>query len=458
MRHWSVRFALVAALMGGLVSVGAPTTSAAPTVGGREWRELFETTGLSWTEVASVCPTDGATACSGTVRGRNLTGWTWATAGQVRDLLDDYAPGLTTAEPPVVSGIEGFWGGISFLAVMRWTTYSASTYSYSESTSGWTASKDAASGLPIGGFAAYAHSLAGSTANGSVGLGTAADEASSVRGVWLWRPAGGDYTAPVVVPTVTGTLGNNGWYRSDVSVSWSVTDAESPITSRVGCDPSTLSADSGGTAYTCTATSAGGQGSGSVTVKRDATPPTISCGAAPIFELGQSIATVSAVVTDSLSGPPSASISRLVSTAVAGAQSTVLTAVDRAGNTASQSCGYTVVAPKCQGMTPTKIGTGDNDVIKGTAGVDVIHALGGADTVDGLGSGDKLCGGDGPDVIRGGDGADTIEGGAGNDDIYGGSAADTLDGGLGSDSIRGDDGADRCTSGEVRMSSCAVIF
>ena len=295
---------------------------------------------------------------------------------------------------------------------MRWTTYSSSTYSYSESTSGWTASKDAASGLPIGGFAAYSHQLAGSTANGSIGLGTAADAASPVRGVFLWRPAGGDYTAPVVTPTVTGTLGNNGWYRSNVSVSWTVTDAESPITSRVGCDPSTLSVDSGGTAFTCTATSAGGQGSGSVTVKRDATPPTISCGAAPTFELGQSIATVSAVVTDSLSGPPSASISRLVSTAVAGAHSAVLTAADRAGNTASQSCGYTVVVPKCQGMTPTILGTGGNDVIRGTAGVDVIHALGGADRVDGLGAGDKLCGGDGVDVIKGGDGADTVDGGA----------------------------------------------
>ncbi len=458
MRQWSMRFAVLALLMSGLVSIGAPPSTAAPTVDGREWRELYETTGLSWSDIASVCPTDGATACSGTVGGRNLTGWTWATAGQVRDLLDDYAPGLATAEPPVVSGIEGFWGGISFLAVMRWTAYHSSNYSYSESTSGWTASHDAASGLPIGGSAAYAHALAGPTANGSVGLGTAADAASPDRGVWLWRPAGVDYSAPAVTPTVTGTLGNQGWYRSNVSVSWTVTDNESPITSSVGCDPSTLSVDSGGTAYACTATSAGGQGSGSVTVKRDATPPTITCGAAPTFQLGQSIATVSAVVTDSLSGPPSVSISRLVSTAVAGAHSAVLTATDRAGNTASQSCPYFVGAPQCLGSTPTIVGTGGNDAIRGTAGADVIHALGGSDRVEGLGANDRLCGGDGVDVILGGAGNDTVDGGAGNDDISGGAGADTLDGGAGSDSIRGDDGADRCTSGEVRMSSCAVIF
>jgi hypothetical protein len=193
-------------------------------------------------------------------------------------------------------------------------------------------------------------------------------------------------------------------------------------------------------------------------VKRDATPPTISCGATPTFELGQSIATVSATMTDSLSGPASASISRLVSTATAGVHSAVLTAVDRAGNPQSRSCGYVVVVPKCQGMTPTILGTVGNDAITGTPGVDVVHALSGNDKVDGLGAGDKLCGGDGVDVIKGGGGADTVDGGGGNDDIYGGAMADTLDGGMGYDSIRGDDGADRCTSGEARMSSCALIY
>ena len=191
-------------------------------------------------------------------------------------------------------------------------------------------------------------------------------------------------------------------------------------------------------------------GSGSVTVKRDATPPTVTCAAAPTFELGQSIALVNATVTDALSGPASAPISRLVSTASVGTHSTLLTAVDRAGNAQSRSCGYTVVVPKCQGLTPTILGTAGNDAITGTAGVDVVHALSGADKVDGLGAGDKLCGGDGVDVVKGGGGADTVGGGGGNDDIYGGASADTLDGGLGFDSIRGDDGVDRCTSGEVR--------
>src|SRR6185503_7124478 len=36
-----------------------------------------------------------------------------------------------------------------------------------------------------------------------------------------------DTTAPVITPTVTGTSGSNGWYTSNVSVSWAVSDPES---------------------------------------------------------------------------------------------------------------------------------------------------------------------------------------------------------------------------------------
>ncbi|MGH3370100.1 MAG: hypothetical protein ACRDPR_08865, partial [Nocardioidaceae bacterium] len=81
-------------------------------------------------------------------------------------------------------------------------------------------------------------------------------------------------------PHVDGTFGDDGWYTSDVDVSWSVVDEESAITGSSGCGAVTQSTDSAGTTYTCTATSAGGTASESVTVKRDATAPTIDCGTA----------------------------------------------------------------------------------------------------------------------------------------------------------------------------------
>ncbi|MFY9587859.1 MAG: PxKF domain-containing protein [Actinomycetota bacterium] len=82
-----------------------------------------------------------------------------------------------------------------------------------------------------------------------------------------------DTTAPTITPNVSGTLGNNGWYVSDVTVSWTVVDPDSAISASSGCGSATLSADSAGMTYTCSATSAGGTNSQSVTVKRDATAP-----------------------------------------------------------------------------------------------------------------------------------------------------------------------------------------
>jgi len=44
-----------------------------------------------------------------------------------------------------------------------------------------------------------------------------------------------DTTPPVISPQITGSLGTNGWYRSAVTVAWSVSDPESGITSSTGC-------------------------------------------------------------------------------------------------------------------------------------------------------------------------------------------------------------------------------
>ncbi|TAK73116.1 MAG: HYR domain-containing protein [Dehalococcoidia bacterium] len=90
-----------------------------------------------------------------------------------------------------------------------------------------------------------------------------------------------DTTAPTIVADVTGTLGNGGWYTSDVTVTWTVTDGESAIGSQTGCDAVTISTDTAGTTLTCTATSAGGTASATVTIKRDATKPVTSASASP---------------------------------------------------------------------------------------------------------------------------------------------------------------------------------
>ncbi len=88
---------------------------------------------------------------------------------------------------------------------------------------------------------------------------------------------GGDTTPPVITPHVTGTLGNNSWYRSAVTLSWNVTDPESGIASSSGCNTTNLTADTPGITFTCSATNGDGlSASKSITIKIDQTPPTIS--------------------------------------------------------------------------------------------------------------------------------------------------------------------------------------
>lgn len=90
-----------------------------------------------------------------------------------------------------------------------------------------------------------------------------------------------DATAPAVVPTVSGALGNDGWYVGDVTVSWGVSDGESAITSTSGCETVVVDTDTAGRTVTCQATSAGGTTSESVTIRRDATAPTILASRTP---------------------------------------------------------------------------------------------------------------------------------------------------------------------------------
>lgn len=86
-----------------------------------------------------------------------------------------------------------------------------------------------------------------------------------------------DTTPPVFVPQISGSLGNDGWYRSDVNLNWSVTDPESGIASSSGCNSTTFTTDTAGVKLTCSATNGAGlTSSAQVTIKIDKTPPVTS--------------------------------------------------------------------------------------------------------------------------------------------------------------------------------------
>jgi len=116
------------------------------------------------------------------------------------------------------------------------------------------------------------------------GIGEQTATCSYTDGGGLTTTASATYTisdasAPEIGDTISGTLGNNGWYTSDVTLTWSVTESQSPSSLvKTGCVDESITADQASTDYSCAATSAGGSaGPVTVSIKRDATPPTIAC-------------------------------------------------------------------------------------------------------------------------------------------------------------------------------------
>jgi hypothetical protein len=87
-----------------------------------------------------------------------------------------------------------------------------------------------------------------------------------------------DTTPPAITSSVQPAPNAAGWNNSPATVSWTTTDPLAPITAATGCDPTTRSIDTpfAGVVYTCTATSAGGTSSKSVTVKLDQVAPTLT--------------------------------------------------------------------------------------------------------------------------------------------------------------------------------------
>ena len=86
----------------------------------------------------------------------------------------------------------------------------------------------------------------------------------------------GDETPPVVRPIYSPPKPANGWWRGPVTLNWSRIDPESIITAEQGCDARTLTADTAGTEFTCTAWSDGGKGEQTISIKMDKTLPSVS--------------------------------------------------------------------------------------------------------------------------------------------------------------------------------------
>ncbi len=159
-----------------------------------------------------------------------------------------------------------------------------------------------------------------------------------------------DTTSPIITPNVSGSLGDNDWYISDVEVSWTITDPESGIETSSGCDPTTLTMDTTGETLTCSATNGAGlSNSASVTIKLDKTAPSITLDP-PSNDASYPLnatATADYSCSDATAGiaacngpiPPGSNLD----TATVGAKNFSVNAVDSAGNSASVTHTYKVI-------------------------------------------------------------------------------------------------------------------
>jgi hypothetical protein len=172
-----------------------------------------------------------------------------------------------------------------------------------------------------------------------------------------------DTVPPISSPNVSGTLGNTGWYRSDVTVNWNWTDNESGGTGidTSNCTSSTTSRGEGIMTLTATCKDlAGNLGRASYTVKVDKTPPTISVAAATPpngrSDWYTSPVTVDFTCADALSGVASCPSPQTLSSDGSAVSSTAQTATDKAGNTSAPS---NVVTVKIDKTPPTVTYTGN---------------------------------------------------------------------------------------------------
>jgi hypothetical protein len=149
-----------------------------------------------------------------------------------------------------------------------------------------------------------------------------------------------DTTAPAISYTLNPASpdGDNGWYTSNVSLTWHVSEPESPGSLvKTGCVDQSITSDQSATTYSCSATSDGGSaGPVSLSIKRDATYPVINGSRSPLANANgwnNESVSVNFTCSDALSGVASCGPNATLSSEGANQDAFGIT-TDNAGNQA----------------------------------------------------------------------------------------------------------------------------
>lgn len=146
-----------------------------------------------------------------------------------------------------------------------------------------------------------------------------------------WSIFGPPHRSHVTPHITTGTLGNNGWCTSAVSVTWITENADSTS----GCDPVSLITDTPGLTIEYFATNNINTYSQQLTLKRDATPPGQTVTGVTAGKIYPGDANPSCSSQDARSGLFTAASLNLIPFGPGSYTATCSGAVDAAGNVAA---------------------------------------------------------------------------------------------------------------------------
>jgi hypothetical protein len=174
------------------------------TVDGTDWAQVDLFTNLSWNDINAVCPA-GVCVNSGTLNGYDMTGWAWASLGDINDLFNYYI-GSEEMGPGrwIFSESGGIWG-LTF-AADGWRA-TQSSHSGDLATGGIVhtlAPPEFGGGDPLAVYALIGFE-AGSIVLSYADTVVSPDVDSTSSGAWFYRPSQPGPIVDLIWSATTGT-------------------------------------------------------------------------------------------------------------------------------------------------------------------------------------------------------------------------------------------------------------
>ena len=173
---------------------GSPSWAQSVIRDGKEWLQPIDFVGLSWDEVAAVCPASGG-LCSGTLGGTDVTGYRWGSIDEIYALFNSYG-----VSPPLGPGPDFVSGFPDAVMVAFFADFAPTSDNTNERLSwGWSVDKQ----MPAGAFPAAYNTYIGYVFSDQVPPKSSSDVIAtdftySGLGAWLYR-----VVPPESVPTMS---------------------------------------------------------------------------------------------------------------------------------------------------------------------------------------------------------------------------------------------------------------